>query len=174
MVTSFTLYYYRFLRSLCFYMCLSSVILSTGGGVESQHALHMVSQHALQVSRPTPRGEVEGPGRGDVCRPTPKGEVEGSGRGGVVSKPTPRGGVCSSGVCCQGVYSQVCLCSPGSCMETPRWLLLRAVRILLECILVMLMFLSSVPLVYYYLCWMMEKVFKEIINNHKHQAFFFK
>ena len=35
------------------------------------------------VSRPTPRGEVEGSGRG-VSRPTP---------GGGVSRPTPRGGL---------------------------------------------------------------------------------
>ena len=39
-----------------------------------------VSQHALQVSRPTPRGKVEGSGRG-VSRPTPSG----------VSRPTPGG-----------------------------------------------------------------------------------
>ena len=49
------------------------------GGVEFQHALQVVSQHALQVSRPTPRGEVEGSGQG-VSRPTPRG----------VSRPTPR------------------------------------------------------------------------------------
>ena len=59
-----------------------SVILFMQGGV-SQHALHVVSQHALQqvstggVSRPTPRGEVEGSGQGGlqvhtwgVSRPT--------------------------------------------------------------------------------------------------------
>ena len=39
-----------------------------------------VSQHALQVSRPTPRGKVEGSGRG-VSRPTPSG----------VSRPSPVG-----------------------------------------------------------------------------------
>ena len=67
-----------------------------GGGV--------VSQHALQVSRPTPKGKLRGLARG-VSRPTPKGEVEGSGLGGSpgphlggllahtwgVSSPTPRG-----------------------------------------------------------------------------------
>ena len=37
----------------------------------------MVSQHALQVSRPTPRGAVERDLTGGVSRPTPKGEVEG-------------------------------------------------------------------------------------------------
>ena len=36
----------------------------------------MVSQHALQVSRPTPKGKAYGD-RGGVSRPTPKGEVEG-------------------------------------------------------------------------------------------------
>ena len=45
-----------------------SVILFTGGG----------------VSRPTPRGKVEGSGRRrGVSRPTPRGEVGGSGQGGV-------------------------------------------------------------------------------------------
>ena len=36
------------------------------------HALQVVSQHALQVSRPTPRGEVEGSGLVGVSRPTPR------------------------------------------------------------------------------------------------------
>ena len=42
------------------------------------------------VSRPSPKGEVEGSGWGGVSRPTPKGEVEGFGRG--ASRPTPGGG----------------------------------------------------------------------------------
>ena len=54
--------------TLCFLHV--SVILFTAGEV--------VSQHALQVSRPTPRG----------------GEVEGSGRGGGFSRPTPGGRGC--------------------------------------------------------------------------------
>ena len=41
----------------------------------------VVSQHALQVCRPTPRGEVEGSGLGGFSRPTPRGEV-GSGQRG--------------------------------------------------------------------------------------------
>ena len=46
-----------------------SVILFTGG---------VVSQHALQVSRPTPKGEVKGDlAGGGVSRLTTKGEVEG-------------------------------------------------------------------------------------------------
>ena len=50
----------------------------------------MVSQHALQVSKPTPKGEAEGSGRrAGVSRPTASGEVEGSGWG--VFKPTTRG-----------------------------------------------------------------------------------
>ena len=53
----------------------------------------VVSQHALQVSRPTPRGEVEGDLVRGISRPTPKGEVEGDLARGV-SRPTP-GGVCS-------------------------------------------------------------------------------
>ena len=65
-------HYYRPQRS-CGKVIFSqaSVILFTGGGVLSQHALQVVSQHALQqvsgggvskhalqVSRPTPKGEV--------------------------------------------------------------------------------------------------------------------
>ena len=56
----------------------------------------VVSQHALQVSRPTPRGEVRGIWPGGVSRPTPKGEVEGDLAGGV-SRPTPKGEVGGSG-----------------------------------------------------------------------------
>ena len=48
----------------------------------SQHAFQVVSQHALQVSRPTPRGEVEGSGRAVGClQAHTQGEVEGSGLG---------------------------------------------------------------------------------------------
>ena len=97
-----------------------SRILFTGG-VLSQHALQqvsrgVVSQHARQVSRPTPKGEVLGdlveggsPGpqprgklRGIWSRPPPKGEVEGDLARGV---PT-LGGVCSRG----GVSA------PGGCL----------------------------------------------------------
>ena len=47
----------------------------------------VVSQHALQVSRPTPKGEVEGSGQGEgVSRPT-----------WGVSRPTPGGGACPGG-----------------------------------------------------------------------------
>ena len=71
------------LRRLCFYMCPS---VHGGGG---QHGIAAclaggipaclaglwggVSQHALQVSRPTPKGELEGSGQGRVSRPTPGG-----------------------------------------------------------------------------------------------------
>ena len=48
----------------------------------------VVSQHALQVSRPTPRGKLRGLVRG-VSRPTSKGELEGSGLGG---SPDPHPG----------------------------------------------------------------------------------
>ena len=69
-----------------------SVILFTGW-VVSQHALQVVSQHALQqVSGGYPSMPCRFPGphpggklrdlAGGVSRPTPKGEVEGSGLGG--------------------------------------------------------------------------------------------
>ena len=97
-------------------------------------------------------GEVDGSGQGQVSRPTPKGEVEGSGLGGAspglhprrklrglawgVSKLTPRGS--------PGPHPVVSRPTPGGFVsqhalsQTPQWLLLRAVRILLECILVFL------------------------------------
>ena len=121
----------------------------------SVHGRGVVSKRALQISSPTPRGEVEGSGWGDLqahtqgevegscqggSRPTPRGKVEGSHQGGSpvphpggvlqahtwggVSRPTPRG---------------VCIpaCTEADTPPPPsRWLLLRAVRILLECILV--------------------------------------
>ena len=52
----------------------------------------VVSQHALQVSRSTPRGEVEGDLAGGVSRPTAKGRLRGIWPGGV-SRPTPKGEV---------------------------------------------------------------------------------
>ena len=57
-----------------------SVILSTGG---------VVSQHALQVSRPTPRGEVEGSGWGSLQAHT-RGQISGPTPGG---SPGPQWGV---------------------------------------------------------------------------------
>ena len=108
--------------------------MSVHGGVLSQHALQVVSQHALQqVSLgglqvhikgesgggsgpcPQPRGKL----RGIWSRRTPKGEVEGDLPGG--------GGACSGGCLVLGV--------PGG-DPPPGRLLLRAERILLECILV--------------------------------------
>ena len=64
----------------------------------------VVSQYALQVSRLTPRGKVEGDLAREVTRPTPNWEVE----GGLVweaSRPTPGGpaprrGACSWGGAC--------------------------------------------------------------------------
>ena len=78
---------------LCFYTCLSfcpqgevwypSMPCSRSwGGV--------VSQIALQVSRPTPRGEVEGDLAGGVSRPTHRGKLRGIWPGGSPD-PHPRG-----------------------------------------------------------------------------------
>ena len=106
----------------------------------------MVSQHALQVSRSTPNGKVEGSGLG-VSRPTPKGKVEGSGLGGV-SRPTPGGklrdlawgsglGGRSPGRHPRGKLRDLAwgVSRPATPLPS-RWLQLRAVCILLECILV--------------------------------------
>ena len=127
---------------LCFYRCLS---VHGGGGGLSQHALQVVSQHALQqwggipacivgdipvclaaggwwwgVSRLTPMGGLQahtqtggfpGPHQG-VSRPTPR----------WVSRPTPRECIPS--------------CTEADPPPSRGRLLPRAVRILLECILV--------------------------------------
>ena len=68
----------RSLRRLCFYKCLS-----VHRGV--------VSQHALQVCRPTPRGEVEGSGQGGSPGPDPGGKLRGLES--EVSRPSPRWGM---------------------------------------------------------------------------------
>ena len=82
-------------------------------GVASQHALQVAFQHALQqVSGAVSQHALQ------VSRPTPKEEVEGSGLGGSPG-PHPGGGI---PVCTEA--------------DPPRRLLLRAVRIPLECILV--------------------------------------
>ena len=69
------------------------------------------------------------------------------GRGVLVPGVPGRGGACSRGVCSQGVCSQGgWLVSQHALRQTPpreRWLLLRMVRILLECILVEISFSFS-------------------------------
>ena len=73
-----------------------------GGWYPSMHCSRspgrgVVSQQALQVSRATPRGEVEGDLAGGVSRPTPKGDLV---RG--VSRPKPKGEV--EGDLARGVF----------------------------------------------------------------------
>ena len=103
----------------------------------------VVSQHALQVSRPKPRREVEGSGWGGVSRPTPRGEVEGSGWVGLqahtqgVSRPTPWGGLQAH------TQGGVPACTEADTPPPSRWLLPRVLRILLECILVTQSYYSS-------------------------------
>ena len=122
---------------LCFYMCLftggrGGISACIAGGIPACLAAGLqrgvVSQHALQVPRPTPRGEVEGsdqrgsPGphptgkfrglawglqahNGGVCRPTPRwGGSPGPHPGCGVSRPTP--GVWSPGPHPEGGVSQ--------------------------------------------------------------------
>ena len=80
----------RSLQRSCFYTCLS-----VHGGYPSMPCRwypsmpcrspgEYVSQHALQVSRPTPKGELEGSGQGGFSRMTP---------GGVGSPSPPWGGL---------------------------------------------------------------------------------
>ena len=117
----------RSLRRLCFYTCLS--FCPYRGGV--------ISQHASQVSRPIPRWEVEGSGRGGLQAHT-QGEVEGSGQGEGSPGPHPGGrlrGLAggSPGPHQGGWYPSMHWGRPSA---HSRQLLLRAVDILLECILV--------------------------------------
>ena len=103
-------------NDVCEGYVFACVCLSGGGGIPACLAglEGGVSQHALQVSRPVPREELEGSAWGGGLQAhTRGGEVEGS-------RPTPRGRV-----------------SQHALRQTPpRRLLLGAVRILLECILV--------------------------------------
>ena len=80
-----------------------SVILSRGGvsqhalQVVSQHALQQVSrgcvsQHALQVSRPTPKRELEGSGLVGSLQAHTQGGVQGSGLGGGGLQAHTQGG----------------------------------------------------------------------------------
>ena len=80
----------RSLRRLCFTRVCNSVHSGGGaipaciaGGIPACLAAGLwgVSQHALQVSRPTQGGSWGGSGQGVVSRPTPR----------EVSRPTPRG-----------------------------------------------------------------------------------
>ena len=57
--------------------CVKNSVHGGGGRGASQHALQVVSQHALQVS-----GGVVSQHALQVSRPTPRGEAEGSGLGG--------------------------------------------------------------------------------------------
>ena len=93
------------------------------------------------VSRPTPKGEVDGSGWGGGLQAHTQGEVEGSGWGGLQAHTQGgrlRGLAGGLQAHTQGVSR------PGGCVsqhalrQTPpsRWLLLWVVRILLECILV--------------------------------------
>ena len=106
-------------RSCCFYTCLS-VILFTGGWYCrwypsipcSRSRGGVVSQHALQVSRPTPKGEVEGDLARGGLQSTPKGKVEGDLAG---RSPGPHLGVC---LLLGGACSRRGACSRG-CGDTP-------------------------------------------------------
>ena len=83
------------------------------------------------VSRPITRGKVEGSGWGGSPGLHPGGEVKGSGQGGLQAHTRGEG--------LQGaVQAQAWGVSQHALRQTPpsRWLLLRAVHILLECILV--------------------------------------
>ena len=70
-------------RSVCQEFCLGGVLSQHALQVASQHALQqvsrgVVSQHALQVSRPTPKGgSLGGSGQGGSPGPHPRGKLRG-------------------------------------------------------------------------------------------------
>ena len=110
----------RSLQRLCFYKCLSvhrgdgvGIPACLAGGIPACLAVGLlgggVSQHALQFSRPTPGGGVEGSGLGGVSKPTPWGGLQAHTLGGLqahawgrVSRPTPGGCIPDppDGYCC--------------------------------------------------------------------------
>ena len=114
-----------------------------GGGC-IQHALQVVSQHALQqvsggglspsmpcrFPGPHPGGEVEGSSQGEVS----KGEVEGSGLGGLQAHTEGSPGPRLVGL--QAHTRGGCIPACTEADPNLRWLLLSAVGILLEYILV--------------------------------------
>ena len=85
-------------------LCGSQVsVMSTKGGVLSQHSLQVVSQHALQQvslggGGHTQTTSLTGQTRGGVSRSTPRGEVEESGLRGVSPGPHLRGSWGSPGL----------------------------------------------------------------------------
>ena len=109
------------LRMLCFYKCVS--VHGEGGGIPACIA-GGIPACLVGFQTHTQGGSWEDLARGAH----PKGEVEGGLARGV-SRPTPRG---------EGLQAHTQGSIP-ACTEAdppPQWLLLRAVRILLECILV--------------------------------------
>ena len=80
-----------------------------GGGLPSQHALQVISQHVLQVSGGVYQHTLQ------VSRPTPKGELEGSGLG--VSRPTLGGSPAHTQGGCIPAYTEA----------DPPWLMATAV-----------------------------------------------
>ena len=111
-----------------------SRILSTGG-VVSQHALQVVSQHALQVSGVVSQHALQVVSQhvlhGGSPGPHPEGKLRGLAGGGGLQAHTGVGGGGCIPACTE--------------LDSPLgWLLPRAVRILLECILVHFTFYSNI------------------------------
>ena len=126
--------------------CVKNSVHRGGGGIPACIAAGLgrggwcvVSQHALQVSRPTPRGgEVEGGiWPGGFPGPHPRGKLRGIWPGGSPG-PHPGGGEVEGDLARGGLQAHTWGgLSQHALRQTPlRKLLLLAVRILLECILV--------------------------------------
>ena len=136
----------KFAKVMFSHLFVSHSVHRGGGWYPSMHCSRsrgMVSQHALQISRPTPTGEVEGSGLGGLQGPHPGGlqaHIQGGLQahtwgGGLqahtqgISRPTPRR-VSRPTPRWAGVSQHALRQTP------PPWLLLWVIRILLECILV--------------------------------------
>ena len=99
----------------------------------------VVSQHALQVSRPTPKGGSSEVWPGGVSRSRPGGVSRPTSGG--VSRLTPGGGLQAHTRGSPEPHPQgVSMPTPGvsqhALRQNPKWLLLQTVCILLECTLV--------------------------------------
>ena len=113
----------------------ASVILFTGGGGIPACIAGGIPACLAGFQAHTQGGSLGGSGRG-VSRPTPKGEVEGDLARGGVSRLTPRG----RGLLLGGAWSTGVCSWRGGVEPSPLGrLLLQAVRILLECILVLML-----------------------------------
>ena len=103
----------------------------------------VVSQHALQVSRPSPRREVEGSGWGGSPGPHPRGKLRGLAWGGLQAHTQGDLQAHTLGGLQAHTQGGVPACTEADTPPPSRRLLPQVLRILLECILVTQSYYSS-------------------------------